>query len=297
MTKSNQHIGKVILAGAGCGDPELITVKAARYLQQADVVLTDRLVSKEILSAYVSKTAEVIYVGKQCRRGFSTPQKSINELLVQFALEGKMVVRLKGGDASVFSNILDELEALAANNIPFEIIPGVSAAMGAAAYTGIPLTARGYSTAVRLLTFYKSAAGAELFLSTDSPGGERIDWQELAATNDTLVFYMSSETLDNVVANLVSNNIHPDKLLAIIEQATTPLQRVHVANLFDYGHTLKGMQFASPTLVIIGKVVALHEKFAWLKNASETGEYFKPAEDAQYESLINETAHSDTGLH
>jgi uroporphyrin-III C-methyltransferase/precorrin-2 dehydrogenase/sirohydrochlorin ferrochelatase/uroporphyrin-III C-methyltransferase len=106
MTKEKQHKGKVILAGAGCGDPELITVKAARYLQQADVVLTDRLVSKEILAAYVGSDTEIIYVGKQCRRGFSTPQKSINELMVQFAREGKLVVRLKGGDVSIFSNIL-----------------------------------------------------------------------------------------------------------------------------------------------------------------------------------------------
>ena len=156
MQKENQHKGKVILAGAGCGDPELITLKAVKYLQQADVVLTDRLVSKEILKEHVNKNAEIIYVGKQCRRGFSTPQKSINELLVQFALEGKLVLRLKGGDVSVFSNILDELEVMFANDIRYEIIPGVSAAMGAAAYTGIPLTARGYSTAIRLLTFYKS---------------------------------------------------------------------------------------------------------------------------------------------
>lgn len=263
------------MAGAGCGDPELITVKAARYLQQADVVLTDRLVSKEILSAYVSKTAEIIYVGKQCRRGFSTPQKSINELIVQFALEGKLVVRLKGGDVSLFSNILDELEAIAAHNIPYEIIPGVSAAMGAAAYTGIPLTARGYSTAVRLLTLYKSDIVTEAY------------WKELAQTDDTLVFYMSSETLESVVSNLVKNNIGEDKLLAVVEQATTPFQQVHIASLYEYEIKLKGKVYASPTLVIIGKVVALHERFKWLQNATTNGEYFKPVEDIQFETLIN----------
>lgn len=209
--------GKVIIAGAGCGDPELITVKAARYLQMASVVLTDRLVSKEILSRYVSSTTEIIYVGKQCRRGFSTPQQTINELMVQFAKEGKLVVRLKGGDVSVFSNILDELEAVVANNIPYEIIPGVSAAMGAAAYTGIPLTARGYSTAVRLLTLYKSEVVSDAY------------WGELAHTEDTLVFYMSSETLDSVVENLVKNNIDAAKLLAVVEQATTPFQQVHTS--------------------------------------------------------------------
>ena len=273
--------GKVILAGAGCGDPELITVKAVKYLQQADVVLTDRLVSKEILKEYASKSAEIIYVGKQCRRGFSTPQKSINELIVQFALEGKLVVRLKGGDVSVFSNILDELEVLVANDIPYEIIPGVSAALGAAAYTGIPLTARGYSTAIRLLTFYKSDVVTDEY------------WKELANTEDTLVFYMSSETLDGVVANLLKNNIANDKLLAVIEQATTPMQQVHISSLKEYGKNLGGKIFASPTLVMIGKVVALHEKFSWMQNGNESGEYFKPLADVQFEQLIDENINAN----
>jgi len=280
--QGKQQMGKVILAGAGCGDPELITLKAVRYLHQADVVLTDRLVSKEILQAHVNANAEIIYVGKQCRRGFSTPQKSINELIVQFALEGKLVVRLKGGDVSLFSNVLDELEAVVAHNIPYEIIPGVSAAMGAAAYTGIPLTARGFSTAVRLLTFYKSDVVTDAY------------WKELAQTGDTLVFYMSSETLDGVVENLLKYNIGPDKKLAVIEQATTPMQQVHVCNLADYASTLSGKTFASPTLVMIGKVVALHEKFAWLKNTPLSGEYFKPVEDVQFEQLINETVNAST---
>jgi uroporphyrin-III C-methyltransferase/precorrin-2 dehydrogenase/sirohydrochlorin ferrochelatase/uroporphyrin-III C-methyltransferase len=250
-------------------------VKAARYLQQADIVLTDRLVSKEILTTYVSSAAEIIYVGKQCRRGFSTPQKSINELIVQFALEGKLVVRLKGGDASIFSNILDELEAIVAHQIPYEIIPGVSAAMGAAACAGIPLTARGYSTAVRLLTLYKSDVVTDDY------------WKELAKTEDTLVFYMSSETLDKVVDNLVKNNIGADKLLAVVEQATTPFQQVHTANLYQYHQSVKGKIYASPTLVIIGKVVALHEKYAWLQNAISSEEYFKPVEDFQFEALMD----------
>jgi len=277
MSNKSQHTGKVILAGAGCGDPELITLKAVRYLQQADVVLTDRLVSKDILQQHVNKAAEIIYVGKQCRRGFSTPQKSINELIVQYALEGKLVVRLKGGDVSLFSNILDELEVLAANHIPYEIVPGVSAAMGAAAYSGIPLTARGYTTAVRLLTFYKSDVVTDEY------------WKELANTEDTLVFYMSSETLHGVVENLLQNNIAEDKLLAVIEQATTPMQQVHISQLKAYQQNLGDKIFASPTLVIIGKVVALHEKFSWLQNSTETGEYFKPLADLQFEQLINES--------
>jgi len=256
--------GKVILVGAGPGDPELITMKAVRYLQQADIVLTDRLVSTDIIKQYVKEEAEVIYVGKQCRRGYSTPQESINSYLVEYANEGKLVVRLKGGDVSIFSNILDELETLVANEIEYEIVPGVTAALGAAAYAGIPLTAREYSTAVRFLTLYKSDVVTAEY------------WKELAATTDTLVFYMSSETLSSVVENLVKNNIAADKLLAVVEQATTPLQTVHVTSLYDYATTLKGQTFISPSLVIIGKVVQLHEKFAWLSNSDSKEHYFKP---------------------
>lgn len=256
--------GKLIIAGAGPGDPELITLKAARYLQAADVVLTDRLVSEEILNTYVNSNAEIIYVGKQCRRGISTPQQTINELIVHHCLLGKLVVRLKGGDVSVFSNIMDELETVVANNIPYEIIPGVTAALGAAAYTGIPLTARGYATSVRFLTYYKSDILNDKY------------WKELADTDDTLVFYMSSETLDKVVEKLTANNIHEDKLLAVIEQATTPYQSVHVANLYDYQKQLKGKSFISPSLVIVGKVVSLHEQFSWLTNNNSDEYYFKP---------------------
>ena len=264
MNSLNNIKGKVILAGAGPGDPELITVKVARYLQLADVVLTDRLVSEDILNTYVRKDAEIIHVGKQCRRGVSTSQKKINELLVDHALQNKLVVRLKGGDVSIFSNIMDELGMLVANNIPYEIIPGITAAIGAAATAGIPLTARGYSTAVRFLTYYKSDIVIEEY------------WKELANTDDTLVFYMSSETLDTVVQKLTANNIAEDKLLAVIEQATTPLQKVQSCNLYKYERKLKGQKFISPSLVIIGKVVALHKEFAWLTNSNSSEYYFKP---------------------
>jgi uroporphyrin-III C-methyltransferase/precorrin-2 dehydrogenase/sirohydrochlorin ferrochelatase/uroporphyrin-III C-methyltransferase len=256
--------GKVIIAGAGPGDPELVTVKTARYLQQADVVLTDRLVSEQILKNFISPDAELIHVGKQCRRGLSTPQETINELMLHYALLGKLVVRLKGGDVSIFSNILDELEALVAHNISYEIIPGVTAALGAAAFAGIPLTARGFATSVRFLTYYKSDVVTEDY------------WKELANTNDTLVFYMSSETLEKVVEKLTANHIHEDKLLAIIEQATTPLQNVHISNLYHYKKDFSGKTFISPSLVIIGEVVSLHEKFKWLQNSSGGEYYFKP---------------------
>ncbi len=256
--------GKLIIAGAGPGDPELITLKAARYLQEADIVLTDRLVSEKILSTHANPKAEIIYVGKQCRRGISTPQQTINDLIVHHCLLGKLVVRLKGGDVSIFSNIMDELETVTTYKIPYEIIPGVTAALGAAATAGIPLTARGYATSVRFLTYYKSD------IVTDDY------WKELANTNDTLIFYMSSETLDQVVEKLIHNNINEDKLLAIVEQATTPYQHVHITNLYDYHRQLKGQSFISPSLIIIGKVVSLHNQFAWLANSNSHDYYFKP---------------------
>ena len=258
------NIGKVIIVGAGPGDPELITIKASRWLQKADVVLSDRLVSNEILQQYVPSTTELIYVGKQCRSGFSTLQETINELLVRFASQGKTVVRLKGGDVSIFSNILDELETLVLHHIPYEIVPGVTAALGAAAYAGIPVTARNYATAVRFLTCYQSD------LLTDDY------WKELASTDDTLIFYMSSETLDTIVANLVKNNIAPEKLLALVEQATTPFQKVYISSLYEYATTIKGHRFISPTVVIVGKVVSLHEQFGWVDNSKAPEFYFKP---------------------
>jgi uroporphyrin-III C-methyltransferase len=263
--------GKVILAAAGPGDPELITAKAIRYLQQADVVLTDRLVSDEILKNYVNPDAEVIYVGKQCRKGFSTPQETINELIVKYAAQQKLVVRLKGGDVSIFSNVLDELETLVAHHIPYEIVPGVTAALGAAAYAGIPLTARGYTTAVRFLTYYKSDVVTDEY------------WKELANTDDTLVFYMSAETADAVVANLARFGIAKDKLIAVIEQATTPFQNVHISEIYAYQEKFGGRSFISPSLIIIGKVVALHAQFAWIASANNAESYFKPGAFIQKE--------------
>jgi len=255
--------GKVIIAGAGPGDPELVTLKTIRYLQQADVILTDRLVSSALLDEYANPNAEIIYVGKQCRRGASTPQSTINQLLVHHAFAGSLVLRLKGGDVSIFSNILDELQILREHEIPYEIVPGISAALGAAAYSAIPLTARGFSTAVRFLTFYKSDV-----LTTEY-------WNELAHTSDTLVFYMSSETIEGMVSNLLAHAISSEKMLAVIEQATTPYQRVHVTSLSEFETKLKAKKFTSPSLIIIGRVVRLHEEFSWLTNSEVNESYFE----------------------
>jgi uroporphyrin-III C-methyltransferase len=274
MTAAIQK-SKVIFAGAGPGDPDLITVKAALHLRDADVVLADRLVSREIIQRYVNSRAEVVEVGKQCRRGVSTPQQTINELILYYALQGKKVVRLKGGDVSFFSNILDELQVVVKNNISYEIVPGVTAASGAAAYSGIPLTARDHATGVRLLTSYKSSV-----ISDDY-------WKELGTTDDTLVFYMSSETIDELVSQLIRNNISPGKQLAVVEQATTPLQQVYAAPVHAFLEKFRDRAFLSPSLVIVGKVVALHESFNWFSGENNNDYYFKPL-TAAVESLVND---------
>jgi uroporphyrin-III C-methyltransferase/precorrin-2 dehydrogenase/sirohydrochlorin ferrochelatase/uroporphyrin-III C-methyltransferase len=256
--------GKVVLVGAGPGDPELITVKAVRWLQKAEVVLVDRLVSPQIIEDYVSHFAEVIPVGKQCGRGASTPQSYINELLIKYAEKGKLVVRLKGGDVSIFSNILDELQVLAENRIDYEIIPGITAATGIAAFAAIPLTARDHSKGVRFLTYYKTDILTEEY------------WKELAQTDDTLVFYMSAETASEIVKKLTAYNISEDKLLAVIEQGTTPNQQVTVTNLYEYSSSVVNRKLASPSLLIIGRVVNLHKQYKWLSNGLNTEEYFEP---------------------
>lgn len=275
MSNKNRR-GKVIIAGAGPGDPELITYKTIKALREADVVLTDRLVSPAILKRYVSPSAEIIFVGKQAGKTASASQNDINQLMIQFVNEGKLVVRLKGGDVSIFSNILSELETLKQNNVSYEIIPGITAASGAAAYSGIPLTARGYSSAVRYLCYYK----LETFTDTY--------WKELAETDDTLIFYMSGENLDDLLSRLIAYKIDRSKLLAVIEQATTPFQNVFVSDLYKYKNNQR--KIISPSIVIIGKVVALHKSFGWIKNSNCAVEYFTNIESKliDYQTDIEE---------
>jgi len=262
MNTSNNHIGKVILAGAGPGDPELLTIKTLRWLQRADVVIVDRLVSPDILRYYTRPDAQIIPVGKQNKNDGSTPQTDINSLLVEHASAGRLVVRLKGGDVSIFSNVLDELQTLVRHRIPYELVPGITAALGAAAYAGIPLTARDHATAVRFLTGYRP----------DTIDGSY--WKELAQTADTLVFYMSSDPLDTLVDRLVQHGIAEDRWIAVIEQATTPCQRVTAYPIHDYAAAAAGTQYASPTLIVIGKVAALHADFHWLPDSTGDALYF-----------------------
>lgn len=271
MNQQAPHItphGKVVFVGAGPGDPELLTVKALRWLQRADIVVTDRLVSPAILTDYTTPSAQIIPVGKQGRNDASTPQAAISELLVTHATAGRLVVRLKGGDISIFSNILDELQTLAENGIEYELVPGVTAALGAAAYAGIPLTARGYSTAVRLLTAYRHDLLDDQY------------WNDLAKTDDTLVFYMSADPIDQMITRLLDHNIPRDRWVTVIEQATTAAQKISGWPVHEYPVTAAGRTWQSPTLIIIGKVGALQKCFQWLPETKSPSSYFPPAQPA-----------------
>lgn len=267
---------KVIIAGAGPGDPDLITYKAIKALRKADVVITDRLVSTTILELYVSKEAEIIFVGKQRGNDQSAQQTNISQLIVDLAVAGKQVVRLKGGDVSLFANLLDELEELKKHKIPYEIIPGITAASGAAAYAGIPLTARSYASAVRFLSYHKQGSFSEAY------------WKELAHTDDTLVLYMSGEHIEELVEKLTSYGIDSKKSLAVVEQATTPLQNVRIYNFYR-NKTMSLENIISPSLIIIGKVVNLHRAFGWIKNYTNGAQYFTNIEENSLISFEHQT--------
>ncbi|WP_353147654.1 uroporphyrinogen-III C-methyltransferase [Chryseobacterium sp.] len=270
----NTNTPQVYLVGAGPGDPDLITVKAAKAITKADIVLCDRLVSPEIIERYVNRDTEVIYVGKECSKKASTPQSLINNLIVEYAVQGKSVVRLKGGDVSFFSNVLDELRTLIEHHISYEIIPGITAAAGASAYAGMPLTARGYATSVRFLTYYKNEILSDTY------------WKELGHSEDTLVFYMSKGNLSALVEKFLKFGTMNGKKIAVIEQATTPYQRVYTSSLEDFQKNLGSKTFVSPSLVVVGKVVALHEEFSWLQTKEQEGIYFKSVTNG---SIISNT--------
>ena len=265
MVQPIEHIakGKVVIAGAGPGDAELITIKLQKRLLEADVIICDRLVNPEIITLYAKPTVEVIMAGKQGYHQASIRQDDINKLLVSHALQGKNTLRLKGGDVAFFSNVLDELYCLTEKNIPFEIIPGITAAAGASAYAGIPLTARGLAQGVQWITFNPSA------------NYHPAKWRYLAETTDTLVFYMASKNVSDL-AELLLRYMHPrkDTPIAVIEQATTPFQKVSLATLRNCVAAFGNQQFASPSLVIVGEVVNLHQQFNWFETKNDNGSVF-----------------------
>lgn len=233
----------MIIAGAGPGDAGLITIKAARSLGEASYILVDRLVNQDILTQFANPRARVFYVGKHGGQD-SITQESINDLLVDCANLPGITVRLKGGDVAIFSQVTSEIETLNAHRIPYEIIPGVTAASGVSASLNIPLTARSYSQGVRFLTYYND----------ESP----LNWRDLAQTSDTLVFYMSVKSLPALVAKL-NQFAQSDKPVAIVEQATTPYERVITSSLLRFHQELGTAALQPPAIIIIGDVVNLYQ--------------------------------------
>ena len=244
-----ESVGRVFLIGAGPGDPELLTMKAYRLLQQAEVVLFDRLVSDEIM-ALVPESAEKIYVGKR-RADHSVPQQGINQLLVKHAKRGKRVIRLKGGDPFIFGRGGEEIETLAEEGVAFEVVPGISAANGCSAYSGIPLTHRDYAQSVQFVTGQLKDGSIDL------------NWSELISDGKTLVFYMGLKSLPVICQQLIENGMASDMPVALVEKGTTQDQRVHVATLATMAELLERESVASPSLFIVGKVVSLADKLAW----------------------------------
>lgn len=245
----SQSCGVVWLVGAGPGDPDLLTVKALRYMQQADVVIYDRLVSPAIMDLIPTATRRV-YVGK-ARSEHAVPQEDINQLLVTEARAGHKVLRLKGGDPFIFGRGGEEIQELADVGIAFEVVPGITAASGCAAYAGIPLTHREYAQSVRFITGH---------LKND---GVNLHWPELMDPQQTLVFYMGLVGLQAICEQLIAHGRDPQTPVALIEKGTTPAQRVVVATLVTIGERVVAEHVSAPTLTIIGDVVRLHDKLQW----------------------------------
>ncbi|UTF60329.1 siroheme synthase CysG [Gilvimarinus sp. DA14] len=241
--------GEVYLVGGGPGDPELLTLKALRLMQQAEVVLYDRLVSNEVLEL-VRRDADRIYVGKK-RSDHSMEQPAINQLLLDLAQQGKRVLRLKGGDPFIFGRGGEEIELLAENRIPFQVVPGITAASGCAAYAGIPLTHRDCAQSVRFITGH---------LKNDNPN---LSWPELALPGQTLVFYMGLLGLEQIAHELVEHGRAPHTPVALVEKGTTSAQTVVVGELSNINTKVKERDIKGPTLIIVGEVVALRSRLDW----------------------------------
>ena len=248
--------GEVYLIGGGPGDPDLLTFKAIRLMQQADIVLYDRLVSKPVLNL-VRRDATRIYVGKTAG-DHPVTQENINQKMVDYALEGNRVVRLKGGDPFIFGRGGEELETLAEQGIPFQVVPGITAASGCASYAGIPLTHRDHAQSVRFIAGHHRSGKLDL------------NWNELAQPNQTLVFYMGLNGLETICEQLKAHGLDANMPVALVEKGTSDRQRVFTGDLDTLPSIVRKAEAKAPTLIIVGTVVSLHDKLAWFNQNSQS---------------------------
>jgi uroporphyrin-III C-methyltransferase/precorrin-2 dehydrogenase/sirohydrochlorin ferrochelatase len=245
-----QKLGEVYLVGAGPGDPDLLTFKALRLMQQADVVLYDRLVSKSVMEL-VRRDAELVYVGKKAGSK-SSRQSDINEQLVKLAKSGKRVCRLKGGDPFIFGRGGEEIETLSENGIPFQVVPGITAASGCSTYSGIPLTHRDYSQSCRFVTAHLKDGTCDL------------PWGEFVAEQQTIVFYMALSGAKNLSERLIEHGMRKDMPIALIEKGTLPEQKIYISTVVELPQLIRKEKVGAPSLLIVGEVVKLHEKLNWM---------------------------------
>lgn len=245
--------GKVWLIGAGPGDPDLLTVKAARLIAQADALVYDHLVGEGIMDLARSD-ARLIYAGKEASK-HTLPQGSINQLLVDLAREGLSVVRLKGGDPFIFGRGGEELETLVASDIPFEVIPGVTAAAGCAAYSGFPLTHRDHAQALTFVTGHLK------------DGSVNLDWPALARPCHTIVFYMGIGAAAEICRQMIFHGLPPTTPAAVVRNGTLPDQQTLLATLGTLPERINESEIKPPALIIVGSVVSLHEKLSWFEKS------------------------------
>ncbi len=251
MSQAGTPAGKVWLVGAGPGDPELLTVKAVRLIAAADAIVYDHLVGADIRAAFPAG-AQLYYVGKKAAR-HTLKQHEINQLLVDLARQGLAVVRLKGGDPFIFGRGGEELEVLHAAGIPFEVVPGITAAAGCAAYAGFPLTHRDHAQAVVLVTGHRH----------EGEDGLDLDWAALARPRQTVVFYMGVGAAGEICRQMIGHGLPPHTPAAIVRQGTLPGQQAVYATLADLPQHLAAAGIKPPALIVVGDVVGLHEQLNW----------------------------------